>query len=282
MKNIFKTFLLLLGMTLLFLWIGNRVGGTNGMMVALLVAVVFNFGSYWFSDKIVLAMYRARDPKPREQRVVALVGGLAEQAGLPVPAVKIIDESVPNAFATGRNPHHAVVAVTTGILAILNERELAAVLAHELTHVRNRDILIGAVAATMAGAIVMLARLAFFFGGSRDRNLFSMLIMLILAPVAAMLIQMAISRSREYAADRGAGLLTRRPADLVSALEKLHAVVKRQPMPAPAGADVTAHLFIVNPFTLRGLASLFSTHPSLEQRAERLLALEQEMPSAGR
>lgn len=277
MLNMFKTFLLLLGMTLLLMWIGNRLGGTTGMMVALAVAILFNFGSYWFSDKIVLSLYRARDPKPKERKVVELVAQLADQAQLPRPRVKIVDEQVPNAFATGRNPQHAVVAVTTGILGVLNEQELSAVLAHELSHVKNRDILISAVAATLAAAIVMLARFSFLFGGDRGRNLVAMLAMMILAPLAAMLIQMAISRSREYAADRGAGILTRRPADLIAALQKLQTAVKRHPMPTRAGSDATAHIFIVNPFKRGGLSSLFSTHPTFEQRAERLQALEREL-----
>jgi len=277
MKNMFKTFLLLLGMTLLLMWVGDLLGGANGMMVALMFAVVLNFGTYWFSDKIVLAMYRARDPQPHERKVVAIVQDLATQANLPMPKVKVVDEHVPNAFATGRNPQNAVVAVTTGILKVLNDRELTAVLAHELTHVRNRDILIGAIAATLAGAITMLARVAFWFGGDRERNFVSLLAMMILAPLAAILIQMAVSRSREYAADRGAGMLTGRPSDLIAALQKLQASVKQHPMPEKAGSNATAHLFIVNPFKLGGLASLFSTHPTLEQRATRLQALEQEL-----
>jgi heat shock protein HtpX len=235
-------------------------------------------GSYWFSDKIVLAMYRARDPQPSERRVVALVENLATQANLPTPRVKMLDLDVPNAFATGRNPRHAVVAVTTGLAGILNDRELSAVLAHELTHVRNRDILISAVAATMAGAISMVSRTALWFGGGRDRdNALTGIVLLIVAPIAAFLIQMAMSRSREFAADRGAGLLTNRPMDLVSALEKLTASAARQPLVATPNGNVTAHLFIVNPFKAGGFASLFSTHPNLEQRAERLRALEQEL-----
>ncbi|MEW6516975.1 MAG: zinc metalloprotease HtpX [candidate division FCPU426 bacterium] len=277
MKNLFKTFLLLLAMTLLLMFIGDRLGGQQGMMVALGFAVLLNFGSYWFSDKIVLAMYRARDPQPAERRAEMIVRNLTTQANLPMPRVKVIDTEVPNAFATGRNPHHAVVAVTTGILNILNDSELSAVLAHELTHVKNRDILIGAIAATLAGAITMLARISFWFGGSRDRNAAGALITLLLAPIAAMLIQLAVSRSREYAADRGAGQLTNRPLDLVKALEKLHLAVRQRPLAETAGSQATAHLFIVNPFKLSGLANLFSTHPTLEQRRERLEALDQEL-----
>jgi heat shock protein HtpX len=277
MKNIFKTFLLLLAMTALLMLLGEWLGGPRGMMYGLIMAVVMNFFSYWFSDKIVLAMYRARDPQPAERRVVSLVQNLATQANLPMPKVKIIDTPMPNAFATGRNPNHAVVAATTGILNILDDRELTAVLAHELGHVRNRDILIGAIAATMAGAITFLTRMALFFGGDRDRNALVTLAVLILAPLAAMLIQLAISRSREYAADRSAGELTNRPMDLVSALEKLHHAVKLRPAEATVTGNNTAHLFIVNPFKLSGIAALFSTHPTLEQRAERLRALENEL-----
>lgn len=280
MKNMFKTFLLLLALTLILMLIGEQLGGRQGMLVALGFAVLLNFGSYWFSDKIVLAMYRARDPQsasPSERRVEVIVRNLTTQANLPMPRVKVIDTEVPNAFATGRNPQHAVVAVTTGILGILNDTELAAVLAHELTHVQNRDILIGAIAATLAGAITMLARMAYWVGGDRDRNAIGALIMLILAPIAAMLIQLAVSRSREYAADRGAGLLTQQPLALVHALEKLHLSVQQRPLAATGGTQATAHLFIVNPFKLSGLASLFSTHPSLDQRRERLEALDQEL-----
>jgi len=243
-----------------------------------------NLVSYWYSDKIVLSMYHARDPQPEERRVVVIVQNLATQANLPQPRIKVIDTPVPNAFATGRNPQHAVVAVTTGILQALDDRELAAVLAHELSHVLHRDILIGAVAATLAGAITFIARITFFFGGSRDRNALGMLAMLILAPIAAMLIQLAISRSREFAADRGSGLLTNRPLDLAAALEKIQASVKQRPLPATAGTNNTAHLFIVNPFRAGGIASLFSTHPSMEQRVRRLQALDRELkgqPAAG-
>ncbi len=278
MRNLFKTFFLLLLMTGLFMLLGNWLGGTNGMLWGFVFAALMNLGSYWFSDKIVLAMYRARDPFPTERRIVALVENLATQANLPMPKVKVIEMDVPNAFATGRDPKHAVVAVTTGIVNILNDHELTAVLAHELSHVKNRDILIGALAATMAGAITMIARMALWFGGGRDRdNALAGLALMILAPIAAFLIQMAISRSREYAADRGAGILTNRPMDLVGALEKLHMSVERRPLEATPSGNVTAHLFIVNPFKASGFATLFSTHPNLEQRAERLRALDSEL-----
>jgi len=280
MFNFFKTFLLLLVLTGLFMWVGEWLGGSQGMAYGLIAAVVMNFFSYWFSDKVVLAIYRAREPQPSERRVEVLLQNLATQADLPTPKVRVIDTPLPNAFATGRNPRHAVVAVTTGILERLNDRELTAVLAHELSHVRNRDILIGAVAATLAGAITFLARMAMFFGGGSDRDrggVLPALLMLILAPIAAMLVQMAISRSREFAADRSGGLLTQRPLDLVSALEKLQASVAQHPAEATPATANTAHLFIVNPFKGGGLMSLFSTHPSFEQRAARLTALAQEL-----
>ncbi len=276
MSNIFKTFFLLFLMTILLMWVGEMVGGPRGMMLALGVAAVMNWVSYYFSDRIVLKLYKAREPEAGERRAAALVENLAAQANLPSPRVMVVDNPVPNAFATGRNPQHAVVAVTTGILEALNDRELSAVLAHELSHVKNRDILTGAVVATMAGAITMIARLAFWFG-DRGRNIVASLAMLILAPLAAMIIQMAVSRSREFAADRSAGILTNRPMDLVAALEKIQGSVSRRPMPESAGSNITAHLFIINPFTRQGLASLFSTHPSLDKRAKRLQDLDQEL-----
>lgn len=280
MKNLFKTALLLTALTLIFMFVGERLGGSQGMVIGLVVAVAMNFFSYWFSDKIVLATYRARDPEPSERRALVLVQNLATQAGLPMPAVKVIDADQPNAFATGRNPKHAVVAVTTGILRRLNDRELSAVLAHELTHVRNRDILIGTVAATLAAAITLLARMAMFVGGGQDRDrggALGTILLLVLAPLAAMLVQMAVSRSREYDADRGAGLLTQRPLDLIAALEKVQASVAQHPAQATPATANTAHMFIVNPFKGGGLMTLFSTHPSLEQRAARLQDLVQEL-----
>jgi len=282
MKNIMKTAFLLVLMTLLLMAIGELIGGPRGMMVALMVAVGMNFVSYWFSDKIVLGIYRAREPRNSERRLVSLVQNLATQANLPMPRVMVVDMDVPNAFATGRNPRHAVVAATTGILRILDDRELTAVLAHELSHVKNRDILISSIAATLAGAITLVARLAFFFGGNRDRNPLVGLALLILAPIAAFLIQMAVSRSREYAADRDGGILTNRPMDLASALSRLHRSVERAPLAANTSGEITAHLFIVNPFKFSGLASLFMTHPPLEQRIARLQELDQELKGAAR
>ncbi len=271
--NYFKTFLLMTGLTLLFMFIGNYFGGAQGMTYALIFAVGMNFISYWFSDKIVLAMYGAK-PINRSQApgIYKSLERLSNNAGIPVPKLYLVNNPMPNAFATGRNPENGVVAITTGIMDILDERELEAVLAHELSHIKNRDILIQTVAASIAGAITLLARFAFFFGGSRDNNSnpIALIAMLILAPLAAILVQMAISRSREYGADNGAAKLTGRPQDLVSALEKLHASVKRsrvQPQAEPA----TAHMFIVNPFKGDFIATMFSTHPSLAQRKANLL-----------
>jgi heat shock protein HtpX len=271
--NYFKTFLLMAVLTALFVWLGNYLGGMNGMMYAFGFAVLLNFFSYWFSDKIVLAMYGAKEIKREDNKVLFVtVSNLAVKAGLPMPRVFIINDSMANAFATGRDPEHAAVAVTSGILEVLDNRQLEAVLAHELTHVKNRDILICTIAATFAGAITMLARMAFWFGGSRNDNRgggAGGIVMFIVAPIAAFLIQMAVSRSREYAADNGSAQLTGQPQALISALETLTASVKRR----PAGEEVqpaTAHMFIVNPFSGDFFASLFSTHPTLKQRKENL------------
>jgi heat shock protein HtpX len=270
--NYFKTFLLMAALTALFIWIGNYLGGTHGMIYAFGFAVLLNFFSYWFSDKIVLSMYGAKEIKREDNKLLyAAVSNLAVKAGLPMPKVYIINDSMANAFATGRNPEHAAVAVTSGILEILDAAQLEAVLGHEMTHIKNRDILICTLAATFAGAITMTARMAFWFGGSRNDNRGGGggIIMLIVAPIAAFLIQMAVSRSREYAADNGSAELTGRPQALISALETLTASVKKR----PAGDEVqpaTAHMFIVNPFSGDFFASIFSTHPTLKQRKENL------------
>lgn len=269
--NYFKTFMLMAVLTALFVWLGNYLGGTNGMLYAFGFAVLLNFFSYWFSDKIVLGMYGAKEIKREDNKLLYVtVSNLAVKAGLPMPRVYIINETMANAFATGRDPQHAAVAVTSGILQVLDEKQLEAVLAHELTHVKNRDILISTIAATFAGAITMLARMAFWFGGNRDNNRGGGgIVMFIVAPIAAFLIQMAVSRSREYAADNGSAELTGRPQALISALETLTASVKKR----PAGQEVqpaTAHMFIVNPFSGDFLASLFSTHPTFKQRKENL------------
>jgi heat shock protein HtpX len=280
MGNALKTTLLLGLLTGFLLFIGQYFGGQNGMFIALIFAAVMNFVSYFFSDKIALAMYRAQ-PVTREElpRVYQVVERLTQRVGIPMPKIFVIPSESPNAFATGRNPSHASVAVTQGILNLLNDEELEGVLAHELGHVRNRDILISSIAATLAGAITVLARMAMWgamfggYGGRDDRDRgggLGGLFMMILAPIAAMLIQLAVSRSREYAADSTGAKLTGNPYALASALRKLDAYSRRVPLPA---SPSTAHLFIVQPFLGGGglnLASLFSTHPPIAKRIERL------------
>jgi heat shock protein HtpX len=273
--NGMKTALLLGLMSGLLLVIGDALGGSNGLVMAFGLAVVMNFVSYWFSDKIVLGMYRAQPVGP-EHPLYRVTERLAQRAGLPMPRVYVIPDPSPNAFATGRNPAHAAVAATEGILRVLRESELEGVIAHELSHVKHRDILISSVAATLGAAIMMLARMAqfaaFFGGGRRDddegSNPIALLATIILAPLAAMLIQAAISRSREFAADAGAAQLVGSPYGLVDALKTIETASKRVPLDAnPA----TAHMFIVKPFTVSGLLSLFSTHPPTEQRIKALL-----------
>jgi heat shock protein HtpX len=278
MANGFKTVLLLGALSGLLLVIGELLGGANGLVFAFILAAVMNFASYWFSDKIVLRMYRAQEVGS-DHPLFRVVERLTRQANLPMPKVYVIPDASPNAFATGRNPSHAAVAATQGILQLLTEPELEGVLAHELAHVRHRDILISSVAATIAAAIMMTARMAQFaamFGGyggrdeGRDRgsNPIALLATIILAPLAAMLIQMAISRSREFAADAGGAAITGNPYGLADALRKIDAVSKRVPLDAnPA----TAHMFIIQPFSGRSLMSLFSTHPSTEARIKALL-----------
>jgi len=273
MSNIFKTTLLLTGMTLLLMLAGRAFGGQNGMLMALAFAAVLNFVSYFFSDKIALATYRAqpvgRDDLPR---VYNIVERLAQKVSLPMPKVYLIPTDSPNAFATGRDPNHASVAVTQGILGLLNDEELEGVLAHELGHVRNRDILISSIAATLAGAITYIARWGMFFGGDRDDRGrgggIAAIAMIILAPFAAMLIQPAVSRSREYGADDTGAHWTGNPYALASALAKIEAYSKRLPLVA---SPSTAHLFIIAPF-LGGMSfgNLFSTHPPTAKRIERL------------
>jgi heat shock protein HtpX len=275
MGNAFKTAFLLTALTLLLMFIGQYFGGQNGMMLALAFAAVMNFVSYFFSDKIALAMYRAQ-PVTREQlpRAYEIVERLTQKIGLPMPKIYVIPTESPNAFATGRNPKHASVAVTHGILGLLTDEELEGVLAHELGHVNNRDILISSVAATIAGAITMLAnmgRFAMIFGGGGDRDRrgggLSALFMLIVAPIAASLIQLAVSRSREYQADATGAHYTGNPYALASALQKLDAYSRRVPMQATPS---TAHLFIIQPLLGMNFASLFSTHPPIAKRIERL------------
>ena len=278
MGNGIKTAMLLGLMSAVLLALGNWLGGSNGLVIAFAFAAIMNFGSYWFSDKIVLSMYRAQPVGP-EHPLYRIVERLTQRASLPMPKVYIIPDPSPNAFATGRNPSHAAVAATEGILQVLSEHELEGVIAHELAHVKHRDILISSVAATMAAAIMMVARLAHFaalFGGyggrgdGRDRgnNPIALLAMIILAPLAAMLIQMAISRSREFAADAGGASIAGNPYGLADALRKIDAVSKRVPLDAnPA----TAHMFIVKPFSGGGITSLFSSHPPTEARIRALL-----------
>ena len=271
MANGLKTALLLGALSGLLLVIGELAGGANGLMISFGVAILMNFGSYWFSDKIVLRMYRAQEVGP-EHPLHQLTARLAQRASLPMPKVYIIPDSSPNAFATGRNPSHAAVAATQGIMQVLSESELEGVIAHELAHVKHRDILTSSVAATIAAAIMMFARFAMFFGGGRDReqggNPIALLATIILAPMAAMLIQAAISRSREFAADAGGAEIAGNPYGLANALQKIEAAARRVPLDAnPA----TAHMFIMKPFSGSGLMGLFSTHPPTAARVAALM-----------
>ena len=274
--NQMKTFILMALLTVLLVWIGSLVGGRNGAVFALVFAGVMNFGVYWFSDRIVLKMYRAQAvTEAQEPKLHRIVRELALRSNIPMPKVYVIPQDAPNAFATGRNPQHAAVAVTTGIMKLLNEEELKGVLAHELSHIRHRDILIGTIAATIAGAISMIASLARWgaiFGGGDDREggaaqLVMMLVLTTLASIAALLIQLAISRSREYHADEGGAQLAGNPLYLARALGKLDAGTKRIPMQVNPS---TAHMFIVSPLTRKGVQGLFSTHPPIEKRIEKL------------
>jgi heat shock protein HtpX len=271
--NIFKTAALMTGLTLVLLWAGNAFGGQSGMTIALILALGMNAFSYWFSDKIVLKMYRAQEvSKAEAPELYEMVRRLARKADLPMPRLYIINQPQPNAFATGRNPDHAAVAVTTGIMRMLSADELEGVVAHELAHVKHRDILIGTVVATIAGAISYLAHMAqwaMIFGGrdDDDGNPLVAIVMMIVAPIAAMLIQMAISRSREYAADAGGAKIEGNPRHLASALRKLQSASQQIPMKAE---PATAHMFIVNPLSGGGFAKWFSTHPPMEERIARL------------
>jgi heat shock protein HtpX len=264
-------------MMVLFALVGGGLFGESGMIIAFLVAVALNFGSYWFSDRIVLRMYKAKEVDQYEApQLFALVDRLRKNAGLPMPRLYVIPSDQPNAFATGRNPDNAAVAVTNGIVRLLARDELEGVIAHELAHIKHRDILTSSIAATLAAAITLLARFGMFAGGRDRGNLVSNLLMIILAPLAAAMIQMAISRSREFAADRGGAEICGHPRSLASALSRLQQGAENIQMQAnPA----TAHMFIVNPFSgLRGgFRSLFSTHPSTEKRVERLLAMDNQL-----
>jgi len=276
--NILKTVFLLTLLTLLLVFIGQLVGGKSGMIIALIFAAVMNLTTYWFSDKIVLAMYRAQPIQESDHpHLYSLVRQTATKAGLPMPRVYIIPTQTPNAFATGRNPKHAAVAVTAGILKILDKDELEGVISHEMAHVRNRDILTGSIVATVAGAISVLAHIAQWgaifggYGGRDDEGRggggLGLLIMAIVAPLAALLIQMAISRSREYSADQTGAKISHKPLSLANALRKLEYASRRMPLEANPS---TAHLFIVNPLSGKGMAGLFSTHPPVEERVARL------------
>lgn len=277
----FKTAILLIALTLLLIWVGNMIGGQQGAMFAFIMAMGMNFFSYWFSDKIVLKMYGAKEISERDlPTYYGIVKELTMQAGLPMPKMYVMPTNAMNAFATGRNPSHAAVAVTEGMLNSLTREELKGVLGHELSHIRHRDILISTIVATIAGAIMLLADMARWgalfggFGGRDDEESrgggIGVLFLAILAPIAALLIQMAISRSREYAADEGGALLTKNPLGLASALEKLQKAAMVRPMDAGMS---TAHLFIVNPLSGRSFAAIFSTHPPIEERIKRLRAM---------
>ncbi|MFH1478324.1 MAG: zinc metalloprotease HtpX [Candidatus Omnitrophota bacterium] len=280
--NYIKTGFLLVALTMLFVWVGGYFGGQAGASLAFMMAIIMNVGAYWFSDKIVLAMYKAKEVEPSEvPELYNMVDELAIAARLPMPKIYIAPIDSPNAFATGRDPQHAAVCVTQGILNLLNKEELRGVLAHELAHIKNRDTLIMTVTATVAGAITMIAswaRWAAIFGGvggrsrdNRDGNIFGYLVMIILAPIAALLIQLAISRSREYAADKRGSYIAHSTEGLSRALLKLEKGVKTYPMKIN---NTTRHLFIVNPFSGDAISNLFSTHPSVQKRIEQLKGLK--------
>ncbi|HET9698199.1 MAG TPA: zinc metalloprotease HtpX [Terriglobales bacterium] len=280
--NRLKTIILLATLTALLMWAGQALGGHAGMWLALVVAAAMNIGAYWFSDRIVLRMYHAREVSPvQAPELYAMVHDLAARADLPMPKVYIIPEKAPNAFATGRNPQNGIVAVTEGLLRILDRREVAAVIAHELGHIKHRDTLIMAIAATFAGALSMLANAAMFgslLGGSQSSedegggSPLAGLLGVLIAPIAATLVQMSISRAREFMADEAAARYTGAPRVLASALRKIEAWSHKVPM--HAGSPATAHLFILNPFSMRGVGSLFSTHPPTEERVARLLEMD--------
>jgi heat shock protein HtpX len=277
--NWLKTTILMAGIVVLFGMVGGAIGGASGMLIALAIAGAMNVYAYWFSDQVVLRMYNAREVDAQSApRFYNMVRELAQNAGLPMPRVYIIDEAQPNAFATGRNPENAAVAATTGIMQLLSERELRGVMAHELAHVKHRDTLISTISATIAGAISSIAQFGMLFsGGHNDREggvhpAVAILIM-ILAPIGAMLIQMAISRSREFEADRGGAEISRDPQALASALQKIHNYAHRVPMPTAEQHPETAQMMIINPLSAEGIKGLFSTHPQTEERVARLMAM---------
>jgi len=275
--NSMKTVLLMSILTVMLVFVGNLLGGNGGMMMAFALAVVMNFGSYWFSDKIVLAMYRAKEiTRDENPEIFSIVQDLTMRANLPMPKIYLVPGEQPNAFATGRDPNHAAVAVTDGILRLMPKNELRGVLAHELAHVKHRDILVSSIAATFAGAISMIANMAHWamiFGGGRSnddegRSPIAGIAMMIVAPIAAMLVQMAISRSREFMADEGGAKMSGDPMALAHALKRLHTASEQIPMESATPA--TAHMFIVNPLSGGAFMSLFSTHPPMEERVARL------------
>lgn len=280
--NFLRTAMLLAAMTALFMGVGYLVGGSGGMIIALLIAVGMNFFTYWNADKLVLRMHNAREVDARTApEYYAMVRDLAAKADLPMPKVYVMDSPQPNAFATGRNPDNAAVCATTGLLASLTREEIAAVMAHELGHVKNRDTLVMTITATIAGAISMLANFALFFGGSRDNNnplgFVGVLVAALVAPIAAMMVQMAISRTREYSADRAAAEITGHPSWLISALAKIAGAARQIPNREAEGHPATAHLFIINPLSGARMDNLFSTHPATENRIAALRAMEAEV-----
>ncbi|WP_420996980.1 zinc metalloprotease HtpX [Cupriavidus sp. 30B13] len=280
MFNWVKTFMLMAAITALFIVIGGMIGGRSGMMFALIMALGMNFFSYWFSDKMVLRMYNAQEvDASTAPQFYRMVQELAQRAQLPMPRVYLINEDAPNAFATGRNPENAAVAATTGILRVLSERELRGVMAHELAHVQHRDILISTIAATMAGAIAALANFAMFFGGRDENgnraNPIASIAVAILAPLAASLIQMAISRAREFEADRGGATISGDPQALAMALDKIHRYAQGIPFQTAEQHPATAQMMIMNPLAGGGIANLFSTHPATEERIARLMQMAQ-------
>jgi heat shock protein HtpX len=278
MFNWVKTFMLMAAITALFVVVGGAIGGQQGMVIALLFALAMNFFSYWFSDKLVLRMYNAHEVDATSApEYYGVVRDLAARAQLPMPRVYVIDEDAPNAFATGRNPQHAAVAATTGILRVLSTRELRGVLGHELAHIKHRDILTQTISATMAGAISALANFAMFFGGrdddGRPSNPIAGLLVMLLAPLAAALLQMALSRAREYEADRGGAEISGDPEALASALDKIHRYAQGIPFATAEAHPETGQMMIMNPLSSGGIAGLFSTHPPTEERIARLLAM---------
>ena len=278
--NSFKTFLLLIAITFLFLVCGELIAGREGMILAFFLSVITNFFSYYFSDKVVLSMYKAKElPRNLNTDIYKVVDTLAVNANIPTPKVYYINSSMPNAFATGRNPQHSAIAITDGLFKLLSDEEIKGVISHEMSHIKNRDIAISCFAATVAGAIMMLARFAFWFGGSRSRNnssnIIALILMMVLAPIAATFIQMAISRSREYLADETGAKISKDPMSLANALRKLS--MGNEKANKVSVNPATAHMFIVKPFSSKDLQNIFSTHPPIEERIKRLEQMAQNM-----